>query len=207
MKFENTQVFNLENALRGMRNPLDSWERSDSKWEEGEYVIGENDLGLASRLISAGTEHRKFMRQIFVSVDITAPIYWWSEYDTYKVGTTANSCSTMHTLSKKPIVIDMFGIDPDDEQKPYWETVVAHLEQLRQKYNETKDYKYFRFMKQQLPSAFLQKRTCTFSYENVISIIRQRRHHRLKEWSEEFMAWTHTLPYAEELLWSAQKED
>ncbi len=206
MKFENTQVFNFENALRGMRNPLDSWDRSDSRWENGEYIIGDKDLELATRLISAGTEHRKFMRQIFVSVDITAPIYWWSEYDTYKVGTTANSCSTMHTLAKKPIGLDMFEIDPDDDELEYWNGVTAHLEQLRLKYNETKDYKYFRFLKQQLPSSFLQKRTCTFSYENVAAFIWQRKHHRLREWSRGFMGWTRTLPYADKLLWIEQTE-
>ena len=200
MKFEHTQVYNFDGALRGMRNPLNSWDRSDSRWENGLFVIGEKDLELCRRLIGGGTEHRKFMRQIFVCVDITAPLYWWSEYDTYKVGTAANSTSTMHTLSKTPITLDMFEIDPDESQTPYWESVVKQLEELRQKYNETKDYHWFRCMKQQLPAAFRQTRTCTFSYENVRATLGQRHNHRLSEWSHDYVAWAHTLPYAEELL-------
>lgn len=200
MKFEHTQVYNFDGALRGMRNPLNSWDRSDSRWNDGAFVIGPKDMELCRRLIEGGTEHRKFLRQIFVCVDITAPLYWWSEYDTYKVGTAANSTSTMHTLSKFPITLSMFAIDPDETQLPYWNAVVAHLEELRLKYNETKDYHWFRCMKQQLPAAFCQTRTCTFSYENVRAMIGQRHNHRLSEWSAEFTAWAHTLPYAEQLL-------
>ena len=208
MKFEHTSVYNIENALRGMRNPLNSWAKSDSAFnEDGEYIVGENDLGLAGRLISGGTEHRKFLRQIFVCVDITAPIYWWSEFDTYKVGTAANSTSTMHTLSKFPINKDMFETDPIDSEDPYWDAVIAHLEMLRQKYNETKDYAWFRCMKQELPSSFRQTRTVTLNYENVLAMIRQRKNHRLKEWREDFIAWTHTLPYSAEFFAGEYGED
>ena len=149
MRFERTSVFNFENALRGMRNPLDSWAKSDSEiLPDGNYSIGEADLNLAQRLIKGGSEHRKFMRQIFVSVDITAPIYWWSEFDTYKVGTAANSRSTMHTLSKYPISEDMFERDEDNEFEDYWNFIIPSLESLRLKYKETNDYAYFRLLKQ-----------------------------------------------------------
>jgi hypothetical protein len=181
-----------------MRNPLNSWDRTDSYYEDGKYIIGPNDLGLCGRLIDGGAEHRKFMRQIFVSVDITAPIYWWSEYDTYKVGTVANSTSTMHTLSKFPIAKEMFELDENEGE--VWNDVIAALEKLRLQYNETKDYRYFRAMKQLLPSSFRQTRTCTMSYETLRAMIGQRRRHRLKEWSNDFIAWTRTLPYAAELL-------
>jgi len=199
MKFEKTAVYGFEGALRGMRNPLNSWDRSDSYREGENYVIGPADLGLCRRLISGGSEHRKFLRQIFVSVDITAPIYWWSEYDTYKVGTVANSTSTMHTLSKFPICREMFELDEDAPEA--WEGVIAALEQLRLTYNETKDYRYFRAMKQLLPTSFRQTRTCTLNYETIRTMIAQRSNHRLTEWSQDFIAWTKTLPYAEELLY------
>jgi hypothetical protein len=182
-----------------MRNPLSSWERSDSGWRDGVYVIGEADLTLAKKLIAGGTEHRKFLRQIFVSVDITAPLYWWSEFDTYKVGTAANSTSTMHTLSKKPIDPDMFEHDdpPVTGDAEYWDTLCASLEALRQKYIETKDYAYFRALKQRLPAAFLQTRTVTLNYEVVVNMQSQRRTHRLREWSCDFIAWVSALPYQE----------
>lgn len=206
MKFERTSVFNFENALRGMRNPLDSWAKSDSEWDGDDYKIGEADIGLAQRLILAGNEHRKFMRQIFVSVDITAPIYWWSEFDTYKVGTTANSRSTMHTLSKYPISKEMFETDENELLTGYWDAVIPMLEELRTKYKETNDYAYFRMLKQRLPSSFLQMRTVTMSYENVRAIVGQRLHHRLREWNTDFISWVHTLPYAEELIFLGQEK-
>ncbi len=198
MKFEKTEVYGFEGALRGMRNPLNSWAKSDSGFVDGIYVIGENDMGLAQRLIDGGSEHRKFMRQIFVSVDITAPIYWWSEFDTYKVGTAANSTSTMHTLSKFPICKEMFELD--EGAGVAWDTVIAALEDLRIKYNETKDYAYFRAMKQLLPSSFRQTRTVTLNYEVLRGMYGQRRHHRLKEWSQDFTAWVKSLPYAAEMI-------
>jgi len=199
MKFENTAVYNVDGAIRGMRNPLSSWDRSDSAWRDGVFVIGEADLTLAKKLIAGGTEHRKFLRQIFVSVDITAPIYWWSEFDTYKVGTTANSTSTMHTLAKRPITPDMFERDnpPVEGDDEFWQDLCAQLEQLRQKYNETQDYAYFRALKQRLPTAFLQTRTVSLNYEVILNILRQRTHHRLREWSRDFIAWARSLPYQE----------
>ncbi len=197
MKFENTAVYNIDNALRGMRNPLSSWERSDSVWRGGEFIVGDADMTLAKKLIAGGTEHRKFLRQIFVSVDITAPLYWWSEFDTYKVGTAANSTSTMHTLAKASITPDLFERDepPVEGDAEYWRDLCNRLEELRQKYNETKNYAYFRALKQRLPAAFMQKRTVSLNYEVVLNMLRQRRTHKLREWSRDFIAWTETLPY------------
>lgn len=210
MKFENTKVYNFEGALHGMRNPLASWSRSDSHYDEnGVYVIGANDLDLASRLISAGTEHRKFLRQIFISVDITAPIYWWKEFDTYKVGTVANSTSTMHKLASTPITIDCFETDDfNGEYLPVAEAFIAECERLRQEYLKTKDKKIWKELIRWLPEGWLQTRTVTMNYENVASMIRQRKDHKLNEWSGKddsskpnFIAWTRTLPYAKELLY------
>jgi len=197
MKFENTCVYNIENALRGMRNPLSSWDRSDSINQNGEFIIGEADMILAKKLAAAGTEHRKFMRQIFVSVDISAPLYWWNEFDTYKIGTTASSTSTMHTLAKFKFNLDMFerddfAIEGDDE---YWQKFISELEFLRNKYLETKDYNYFRALKQRLPAAFIQKRTISLNYEIILNMLKQRRTHKLREWSKDFVTWTQELPY------------
>lgn len=211
MKFENTKVYNFEGALHGMRNPLASWKKSDSFYNErGEYVIGANDLDLATRLISAGTEHRKFMRQIFISVDITAPIYWWKEFDTYKVGTAANSTSTMHKLASTPITKECFEMDDFCEEYLHVaETFIAECEKLRQVYVQTKDKKIWKELIRWLPEGWLQTRTVTMNYENVSSMIRQRKDHKLNEWSGKddpskpnFIAWTKTLPYAKELLYS-----
>lgn len=275
MKFENTQVFNIEGALRGMRNPLDSWKKSDSsfgtfsyepnddgwdiaeayygdsnwrnsedpeeikeaeneideiqQWliEEGIHwdkdnehgtwaYIGPNDMGLAQRLIGAGPEHRKFLRQIMVSVDITAPFYWWKEFDTYKVGTVANSCSTMHKLASYPIDIDNFEIEDfnpdlifwtndngdspvDYEIKDHIEDHMFFLEKLRQKYLETKDKRYWKELVRWLPEGWLQKRTVTMNYENLRSMRKQRAHHKLTEWNS-FCDWVDSLPYAEDLI-------
>lgn len=222
MKFEHTQVFNFEGALRGMRNPLNSWAKSDSKitWEYGEiphYEIGPNDMNLAQRLIAGGPEHRKFLRQIMVSVDITAPLYWWKEFDTYKVGTTANSTSTMHKLASTPITLECFEIDdyaPDvvyftyDGDTPTDYTVsdiasniIEDLEALRQKYNETKDKRYWKELVRWLPNGWLQTRTVTMNYENIHNMCNQREHHKLIEW-HAFCDWAKTLPYAEEFLFS-----
>ena len=204
MKFEFTEVFNFEGALRGMRNPLDSWGKSDTSWDgfgpANGFTIGPNDLNLAQRLIKGGSEHAKFLRQIFISVDVTAPLYFWSEWDTYKVSTTANSCSTMHTLAKKPITLDMFEIDENDTEKAYWDIVIKHLESLRLKYKETNNYKWFRLLKQELPSCFRQTRTWTGNYAILRNMCHQRENHRLKEWSKDFMDWIKTLPYANELI-------
>lgn len=290
MKFENTRVMNFEGALRGMRNPKDSWDKSDSffgllnlndtekdyevveAWmqknhpdmdlygyeynnkeltEEVDNIdqwlikngtlqtdsqkhpeiaevayLGPNDLTLAQRLIKAGPEHRKFMRQIIVSVDITAPLYWWKEFDTYKVGTVANSTSTMHKLVSKPITLDCFEVDDyvdslDWTGVPIGECVNCYdskktinrlidmLEGLRLKYLKTKDERYWKELIRWLPESWLQTRTVTMSYENLFAMCSkgQRRFHKLNEWSgihtkvdEFFIQWARTLPYAGELL-------
>lgn len=200
MIFENTSVYNFENAFRGMRNPLDSWNKSDSyKSSDVDYIIGKKDLKLAQKLIKGGVEHSKFMRQIFVSVDITAPLYWWSEFDTYKVGTVANSCSTMHKLYAYPFSINMFEVD-NEYPRFIWDKLIDYLESVRQEYNRTKDIKLFRIMKQLLPSSFNQKRTITLSYAVLRNMYLQRKNHKLTEWSIDFVNWVKSLPYSEELI-------
>lgn len=219
MRFENTDVWGFKGALRGMRNPKNSWDRSDSVFEPT-LVIGENDMKLAMSLIRAGSEHRKFLRQIFVSVDITAPLYWWKEFDTYKVGTTANSTSTMHKLASKPITIDCFEIDDlgdmymmipfvglEESLKSFTNVIVDGCEGLRQKYLETGDKKYWKELIRWLPESWLQTRTVTMTYENLLSIGKQRRNHKLNEWSGKddatkpnMIAWMRTLPYAQEFI-------
>lgn len=243
MKFEHTAVYNFENAIRGMRNPKNSWAKSDSeclfhwqsnftpddknaeryeKWNSEfngfNFKFGQADLALAQRLIRAGSEHRKFMRQIFVCVDITAPLYWWKEFDTYKVGTVANSTSTMHKLATTPITIDCFEIDDYDESiietlnDPYLiqiNGIIGLLEELRKKYLETKDKKYWKELIRWLPESWLQTRTVTLTYENLLAMCSkgQRRFHKLNEWSGQdnpllpnFISWARILPYAPELI-------
>ena len=244
MKFENTEVWGFKHAIRGMRNPMNSWDKSDSWYgcRYGDYgktefkdceepckcdckfCIGLNDLKLMQKLIRAGSEHRKFLRQIFVSVDITAPLYWWKEFDTYKVGTVANSTSTMHKLTSTPITLECLEIDDYDndliiEQHTNWEypqefktsnlalTIINKLESLRQKYLETKDKKYWKELIRWLPESWLQKRTITMNYENLLMMYRQRKSHKLNEWSgidnpklPNFVSWVKTLPYANELI-------
>lgn len=196
-----TSVMNFENAIRGARNPLNSWARSDSYYDEnGNYVLGENDLSLAVRLCKSGSDHRKFVRQIFVSVDINAPLYWWKEYDTYKVGTVANSCSTMHKIHSKPFSMDDMSVDRMDEaSKAVMQQVVDRLEALRLEYNETKDKALWYSMIQLLPSSYNQMRTCTLNYETLINIHHARRSHKLDEW-HVFCEWIESLPYAKELI-------
>ena len=181
---ERTSVMNLENAMRGARNPMNSWGRMDSGYdEEGHYVLGPNDLDLAKRLRRAGSDHRKFVRQIFVSVDITAPMYWWKEYDTYKVATVANSTSTMHKIHSRPFSIDDFSHDHmTAETLAYMQTVVDRLEQIRLKYMEGKQKEDWYDMIQLLPSSYNQMRTCTMNYETLINIYYARRNHKLAEW-------------------------
>ena len=201
IKLERTSVMNLENAMRGARNPMNSWDRMDSFYDEdGNYVLGPNDLGLAKRLRRAGSDHRKFIRQIFVSVDITAPLYWWKEYDTYKVATVANSTSTMHKIHSKPFSMDDFSCDHmTDGTKKFMETVVAELENIRLRFKETKSKDDWYDMIQLLPSSYNQMRTCTFNYETLINIYRARKNHKLAEW-HTFCDWIETLPYAEQLI-------
>ena len=163
IKFERTDVMNFENAMRGARNPLNSWARSDSFYDEnGNFVFGPNDLDLAKRLCQSGTDHRKFIRQIFITVDITAPIYWWKEYDTYKVGTVANSTSTMHKIHSKPFEMSDFSTDHmTDEAIDTMKIVIDSLENIRLKYMETKDKSLWYSLIQLLPESYHQMRTCT----------------------------------------------
>ena len=288
MEFKATKVYNFEGAIRGMRNPLNSWDKSDSycglininnppsydydiaytwvdherkqkgdsnftedDWDNlwGKYddwlfdvgvlsfneknkkasdtfdvaFLGPNDLGLAQRLINSGPEHAKFLRQIFVSVDITAPIYWWKEADTYKIGTTANSTSTMHKLASNPITKEMFEWDDgkdliilsgtathgDDWERTfedYKEDIVQMCENLRQKYLETKDKSYWRALVQMLPQSWLQTRTWTTNYAVLRNIYFQRKNHKLKEW-HQFCDWVKTLPYGKELITLGDKNE
>jgi hypothetical protein len=275
MKFDNTRVYNFEGALRGMRNPKNSWNLSDSYYDiindyndniidvadawvkkdfpdviegsreflsfeeeyrdwlteegiinrsnDGDYCevayIGPKDMHLAQLLIRSGPEHRKFLRQIFVSVDITAPLYWWKEFDTYKVGTVANSTSTMHKLAEYPITKDCFEMGDYDgsltvfqlDKEPSdidftvdsaWEELINVCETLRQRYNETKDVRYWKELVRILPNGWLQTRTVTMNYENLLSICSkgQRRFHKLTEWRNDFINWARTLPYANQFI-------
>ncbi|MBR5252484.1 MAG: hypothetical protein IKV39_01260 [Clostridia bacterium] len=201
IKIERTSVMNLENAIRGARNPLNSWDRMDSEYDgEGNYILGENDLSLGIRLAKAGNDHRKFLRQIFVSVDVTAPLYWWKEYDTYKVGTVANSCSTMHKIHSKEFSREDFSCDRMSETAlSCLDNTIAVLEEQRQKYIETKERAYWDDMIQLLPSSYNQMRTCTLNYENLINIYYARRNHKLPEW-HTYCDWIASLPYASEFI-------
>ena len=201
LTLKNTSVMNFENAIRGARNPLNSWGRMDSHTEpDGNFVFGPNDLDLAMRLAKAGSDHRKYLRMVFVSVDVTAPLYWWKEYDTYKVATVANSTSTMHKIHSKPFSMDDFSCDHmTDGTKKFMKTVVAELENIRLRFKETKSKDDWYDMIQLLPSSYNQMRTCTFNYETLINIYRARKNHKLAEW-HTFCNWIETLPYAEQLI-------
>ena len=201
LTLKNTSVMNFENAIRGARNPMNSWGRMDSHTEpDGTFVFGPNDLDLAMRLAKAGSDHRKYLRMVFVSVDVTAPLYWWKEYDTYKVATVANSTSTMHKIHSKPFSMDDFSCDHmTDGTKKFMETVVAELENIRLRFKETKSKDDWYDMIQLLPSSYNQMRTCTFNYETLINIYRARKNHKLAEW-HTFCDWIETLPYAEQLI-------
>ncbi len=208
IKIERTSVMNFDNAMRGARNPLNSWARYDSEFDEnGDFVFGENDLSLAKRLCSAGTDHRKFIRMIFVSVDITAPLYWWKEYDTYKVVTVANSTSTMHKITSKPFELSDFSVDHmNDEGIRAMEKLIETLEDLRLRFVETKDKELWYTIIQLLPSSYNQMRTCTLNYENLVNIYYARRNHKLSEW-HEYCDWAKALPYFEELFISESEKD
>ena len=240
IQFENTEVFNFEGAFRGMRNPMNSWDKSDShihtcdcsecphfltdctddhKFTGGScFYLGDNDLALAQRLIKAGSDHRKFLRQIFVSVDITAPLYWWKEFDTYKVATVANSCSTMHKIHEKEFTLDDFSHEhltdkwTDETElvaynseysnapRDVLEFIIEALNVYRTRYIQTGDKKYWWDMIQILPTSYNQRRTVTLNYETLRNIYGSRNNHKLPEWRVEFMSWIHELPYAEELI-------
>lgn len=218
MKFENDGVYNFENAIRGMRLPMNSGDKSDTKYQYAYGVchtvkLGENDLGLMQKLIKAGSPHDKFMRQIFVSVDITAPLYWWKEMDQYKVATTTNSQSTMHKLATTSITKECFEMDdfervkvfdkepynPDDYTDEIWESVIDVCETLRKRYIETKNKKYWKELIRILPESWLQTRTWTADYKVLHDIVHQRAGHKLSEW-QSFIDWVDTLPYADELI-------
>lgn len=232
MKFTNTDVFNFEGAIRGARNPLESWDKSDSTYccylqckdcpltdeqcdnTPTDFVIGNDDMDLLQRLVSAGSDHAKFMRQIMVSVDITAPLYYFKELGQYKVGVTSNSTSTMHKLATTPITRECFEVDDtvndavvlhDFDTFAYtaddvMDELIKDLEQLRQRYLETNDKAYWKALIMILPSSWLQTRTITMNYQNLRNMYFQRRTHKLTEWSVDFMDWIDTLPYADELI-------
>ena len=198
---EKIQVMNIENAIRGARNPLNSWAKSDSYYDEdGNYVLGENDISLGSRLAKAGSDHRKFLRQIFVSMDINAPLYWWKEFDTYKVGTVANSCSTMHKIQAKEFTRADFSCDRmTDDALTVLDTTISFIEKERVRFIETKEKDAWHNMIQLLPSSYNQLRTVTLNYEVLINIYYARRHHKLAEW-HTLCSEIENLPYAKELI-------
>lgn len=219
---ENMSTWGFEHAIRGMRNPMNSWDKSDSHFHYNDclscvhtnencvkehkicgdivcFNIGENDLDLMQRLYKAGNEHRKFLRQIFVSMDITAPLYWWREFDTYKVGTVANSCSTMHKIHAKKFEMDDFSHDHLKEVScMQLEEVIQTLNIMRNTYVKTNDKEYWWQIIQLLPSSYNQKRTITMNYENVMNIINQRQYHKLDEWVN-FVQYLKILPYIKEI--------
>lgn len=226
IKIENVDVSGWETAIRGMRNPMNSWEKSDSYYGCGsgedntyptcgdicidkcEYIIGDNDLSLMKRLAKAGTDHRKFLRMITVYVDITAPLYWWKEFDTYKVGTVANSCSTMHKIAAKEFTLEDFSCEflLADEPIPgrdysalgMMDATIYNLNRFRDLYLQTKDKKYWWQLIQLLPSSYNQRRTVMLNYEVLANIYKSRKNHKLDEWID-FCGWVETLPYFNEI--------
>jgi len=198
---EKSVVMNLEGAIRGARNPLNSWDRMDSHYDkDGNYILGENDLSLAKRLCKAGNDHRKFIRQILVSVDITAPLYWWKEFDTYKVATVANSTSTMHKIHSKPFELDDFSHDHlSEDAKAAMLAFIEVLEKKRLSFVETKDKADWYDIIQLLPSSYNQTRTVTMNYENLLNMYFARRNHKLTEW-HTYCDWILELPYTKELF-------
>ena len=201
IKIEKTEVYGWESAIRGMRNPLNSWNKSDThfNWEIGKIVIGENDLNLMKRLSKAGSDHAKFLRMINVTCDITAPLYWWKEYDTYKVGTVANSCSTMHKIHAKEFTLDDFS---HEQLIPHFKTdlecTILSLNYARKKFMETKDKTYWWQMIQLLPTSYNQKRTVQLNYQVLKSMYFSRRNHKLAEW-HTLCDWIEELPYFKEI--------
>lgn len=219
---EHMSTWGFEHAIRGMRNPMNSWDKSDSHFHYNDclscvhtnencvkehkicgdivcFNIGENDLDLMQRLYKAGNEHRKFLRQIFVSMDITAPLYWWKEFDTYKVGTVANSCSTMHKIHAKKFEMEDFSHEHLHEiGRMQLEEVIQTLNIMRERYIKTNDKEFWWQIIQLLPSSYNQKRTITMNYENVMNIINQRQYHKLDEWVN-FVKYLRILPYIKEI--------
>ena len=202
LKIERDAVMNLDGAIRGARNPMNSWAKSDSYYDEnGKFVLGPVDIDFGHRLAVSGSDHRKFLRQVFVTVDITAPLYWWKEFDTYKVGTVANSCSTMHKIHAKAFERDDFSHDRLDEGGlALLDATVAYLEAERQKFLADKeDRQPWHNMIQMLPSSYNQMRTVTLNYENLINIYYARRNHKLAEW-HTLCDWITGLPCAKEWI-------
>ena len=195
LKILRSSTWGFESAILGMRNPLNSWSKSDSDFSRN--VIGEKDMELCKKLIASGSEHRKFLRMIHVQVDLNAPLFWWKQIDTYKVGTTANSCSTMHTLTKRAFSSFDFSFEDLDEMEATEE--IAKLEDIRVNYVVTKDPTVWRKLIALLPSAYMQIRTLDLNYETLMNIYRQRRNHKLDEW-HVFCNWIETLPYMKEFL-------
>ena len=223
IKLKNTDVYGFEAAIRGMRNPWNSWEKSDSVYSDVhnceecahkedfsvcypnhiyncfDFIIGDNDLALMKKLVSAGTDHSKFMRMVNVTCDITAPMFWWSEYDTYKVGTVRNSCSKMHTIHIKPFDIDDFTHEGCDKIPAAIDTlmyVVGECEHLRKLYNDTEQKKYWRAIIELLPESFNMRATVQLNYAVLRNMYHARKNHPLDEW-RDFCRWIETLPYSE----------
>lgn len=200
IKLEKTQVIGWEHAIRGMRNPLNSWDKSDSYFGMGEFILGVNDLDLMKRLRKAGTDHRKFMRMLTVYIDITAPLYWWKEFDTYKVGTVANSCSTMHKIQAKEFTLDDFSHEHLERLAlRNLQATITMLNDYRYGFNTSKDKHFWWQMIQLLPSSYNQKRTVMLNYEVLANIYKSRKKHKLDCW-HEFCRWAETLPYSKELI-------
>ncbi len=208
LKAERISVMNFENAIRGARNPLNSWKRMDSYYDgKGNFILGENDLSLATRLARAGSDHRKYLRQIIVSMDITAPLYWWKEFDTYKVGTVANSCSTMHKIHAEPFSRSDFSCERlTDDALDVMDSLIAYLESERIKFVETKDKAHWHNLIQLLPSSYNQMRTVTLNYEVLINIYYARKNHKLAEWHTLCDA-IMKLPYADKLIAVRSEEE
>lgn len=212
IKIENVDVYGFEASIRGMRSPMNSWDKSDSGWVSPRasnlfptiYVVGSKDLDLMTRLRNAGTDHRKFMRMVTVYVDVTAPLYWWKEFDTYKVGTVANSCSTMHKIHAKEFTLEDFSCehlfdfcpDCDTDSATVLRYTIGWLNYCREKYLETKDKEYWWQLIQLLPSSYNQRRTVMLNYEVLANIYNSRRNHKLDEW-HTFCDWIESLPYSE----------
>lgn len=199
IKFETNDVWGFEWAFKGMRNPMNSWDKSDSNWLFQE--IGENDLALAKKLINAGSEHRKLLRQIYVSVDITAPLYWWKEFDTYKVGTVANSCSTMHKIHAKEFTLDDFSCEHlSPPAISNLKSTIKCMNDYREEFlKDSEKHNWWQII-QLLPSSYNQTRTVTMTYENIYTMRQQRKGHKLDEWRIDFFNWSDELPHLKELF-------
>lgn len=207
LKLQNTSVMNFENAMRGARNPLNSHHLIDSYTALGNFVMGKNDLTLAKKLCKNGSDHRKFMRQILVSIDITAPLYWFKEFDTYKIATVSNSTSTMHMIHLKPFGLADFSSDEMSEDGiAALESMIELLEKRRVEFLATKSKKCWRDIIALLPSGYMQTRTITLNYETLINIYHSRKGHKLSEW-KTFCDWIESLPYANPLIVNLGKED